>query len=372
MPANKLITKVSNRIGEMKKNEGLQIPPHYSTGNALNSAYLQLIEPDYHGQSMFDKCTPSSISQALLNMVIQGLTPAKNQCYFIAYGNKLAMQPSYFGNVTALKRLEQIKSVTAQVVHKDDDFETGSDDDFNLIVTKFNPKFENQDKPIIGAFAVITRVDGTKDYTIMTMNEIQQSWNQTRQKNNKVQANFGQEMAKRTVLNRASKFYVNTSDDSDLLAQAINQTTADEYDYDNTKDVTPEEQEKPKTVESLLGNKDKSHSKQAKSASKKQQDETDQSENTKQTNPIKRNDKPKAQVEDYGDFKIIDNEHSLDGDEQQEIRDVTDSIIAEKSSSANDDQVSTSAPSTATQNEGSNTDGTQESLFENIDDTHRK
>ena len=60
-----------------------------------------------------------------------------------------------------------------------------------------------------------------------------------------VQQNFGQEMAKRTVLNRAAKMFINTSDDSDLLSGAINQTTENEYDDDRNerKDVTPKDEQ---------------------------------------------------------------------------------------------------------------------------------
>ena len=37
-------------------------------------------------------------------------------------------------------------------------------------------------------------------------------------------------MAMRTVINRAAKMFINTSNDSDLFAGAINNTIADEYD----------------------------------------------------------------------------------------------------------------------------------------------
>ncbi|MCM8655000.1 recombinase RecT, partial [Lactiplantibacillus sp. C232] len=38
--SNELVTMVNNNIEDMKKNEGLSLPPDYSVGNALNSAYL--------------------------------------------------------------------------------------------------------------------------------------------------------------------------------------------------------------------------------------------------------------------------------------------------------------------------------------------
>ncbi|MCG3082651.1 recombinase RecT, partial [Pseudomonas aeruginosa] len=49
-------------------------------------------------------CNDTSKPNALLDMVTQGLNPAKNQCYFIPYGNKMQLQRSYHGIVMKLKR----------------------------------------------------------------------------------------------------------------------------------------------------------------------------------------------------------------------------------------------------------------------------
>ena len=62
----------------------------------------------------------------------------------------------------------------------------------------------------------------------MTKKEIDASWSQAKTTN--VQKKFPQEMAKRTVINRAAKAFINTSGDSDLLIEAINNTTENEYD----------------------------------------------------------------------------------------------------------------------------------------------
>jgi recombination protein RecT len=42
-------------------------------------------------------------------------------------------------------------------------------------------------------------------------------------------------MAKRTVINRAAKAFINTSDDSDLLIESINNTTSNEYQDENER-----------------------------------------------------------------------------------------------------------------------------------------
>lgn len=262
----KLTDRVLDRINQMKTTQDLSLPRNYNASNALNAAFLELQKvQDRSHRPALEACTQDSIVKALLDMTLQGLSPAKDQCYFIVYGNELQMQRSYFGTVAAVKRLDCVQKVRAEVVHQDDDFEIGANDDMELVVKRFNPKFENQDKPIIGAFAIIKTDKGT-DFTVMTKKEIDQSWAQTRQKNNKVQQNFSQEMAKRTVLNRAAKMFINTSDDSDLLTGAINNTTSNEFDDDERRDVTPATENKQQTTAELLEGFKKSQEDKAKGA----------------------------------------------------------------------------------------------------------
>lgn len=248
----KLTDLVLDRVKQMQDTQDLSLPKNYNASNALNAAFLELQKvQDRNHRPALEVCSHDSIVKSLLDMTLQGLSPAKDQCYFIVYGKELQMQRSYFGTVAAVKRLDGVKKVRAEVVHEKDDFEIGANEDMELVVKRFVPKFENQDNQIIGAFAMIKTDEGT-DFTVMTKKEIDQSWAQTRQKNNKVQQNFSQEMAKRTVLNRAAKMFINTSDDSDLLTGAINDTTSNEYD-DERRDVTPVEDEKQSADELLEG-----------------------------------------------------------------------------------------------------------------------
>ena len=241
------ITEAVGKRIKTLEDEGLALPEQYSAKNALSSAFFTL-------QKVYgiEKATQESIANALLDMVTQGLSPAKTQCYFIVYGNELQMQRSYFGTVAALKRLSNVDKVKAEVIHEGDVFEIGSNEDMEMIVTKFEPKFENMNKPIIGAFAMIKLEDGTVNYTVMTKAEIDKSWQQSRNKNNKVQQNFGQEMAKRTVLNRAAKMFINTSDDSDLLTGAINNTTENEFEREEPKEIQAQEKQANELINKAL------------------------------------------------------------------------------------------------------------------------
>ena len=243
--AKQITSAVAERLDTLK-DEGLALPAHYNAQNALKAAYLRLqTVKDRQGNPALTVCTEPSIANALLDMAIQGLSPAKNQCYFIVYGNELQMQRSYFGTIAALKRLDSVEDIDAQVVHRGDKFEIGADEFCRTIVTKFEPSFTNLDKEIIGAFAFIKLANGRVDFTVMTKAQIDTSWAQSRNRQNNVQKKFSDEMAKRTVLNRAAKMFINTSDDSDLLTGSINAAT--EAEYEEPKDVTATTEEESST-----------------------------------------------------------------------------------------------------------------------------
>lgn len=266
----KSITEAVGKRIKVLEDEGLALPEQYSVKNALSSAFFTL-------QKVYgiEKATQESIANALLDMVTQGLSPAKTQCYFIVYGNELQMQRSYFGTVAALKRLSNVNKVKAEVIHQGDVFEIGSNEDMEMVVTKFEPKFENIDKPIIGAFAMIKLEDGTVNYTVMTKAEIDKSWQQSRNKNNKVQQNFGQEMAKRTVLNRAAKMFINTSDDSDLLTGAINNTTESEFEREEPKEIQAQEKQADDLIKKAIQKPEEPEQKKVEELEDNQESEID-------------------------------------------------------------------------------------------------
>ena len=85
----------------------------------------------------------------------------------------------------------------------------------------------------------------------MTKKEIDKSWAQAKTKN--VQNNFPQEMAKRTVINRAAKQFFNTSDDNDLFIDAVNRTTENEYDNERQMKEAEPVREEAETLDSILG-----------------------------------------------------------------------------------------------------------------------
>ncbi|NSB15943.1 RecT family recombinase [Clostridium beijerinckii] len=241
---------VMAKIAALEKNNGIKLPKNYSAENAINSAWLMLQEVvDKEKKPALEVCTKTSIVEALYNMVLQGLSPSKRQCYFIVHGSKLTLMKSYMGSIVATKRLSGIKDVKAFVIYEGDVFETVFNNETYTIEFNYQPKFENiNSNKIKGAFALIIGDDNKLLHTeIMTIDQIRKSWGMGiayKSGKSNTHSDFGEEMAKKSVINRACKRFYNTSDDSDVLIESLNNTDED-YDeadiIENTKEQVHEE-----------------------------------------------------------------------------------------------------------------------------------
>lgn len=215
--------------------QGLVLPPDYNVQNAVISSYLIIKQ-----NPKLIECTKDSIASALVDMATMGLSASKNQCYFVPYDGKVQLQPSYFGKIMAIKRIKGVIDVRADVIYKSTEYELKIDeygnDDIEII--KACPLEERKLDNIVGAWCkIITdeNVWGSKTYTcIMTMEQIQKAWNQGATKGNSpAHKNFTDEMAKKSVINRCCKNFVNSAKDQDILIETINRTTSNEYESSN-------------------------------------------------------------------------------------------------------------------------------------------
>lgn len=211
--------QVLSRIEQFQKDGSMILPKNYSVENHMKSAWLALQEvedKDHH--KALQICTKESIANSLLDMVLQGLSVSKKQGYFIVYGNKLIFQRSYFGTIALAKRAGgMVSEPVANVIYDGDDFQYEIDPKTAKVsIIKHSQKLENIDNSKIkGAYALVTLADGTTQVTIMSMQQIRAAWGQGATKGDSpAHKNFAEEMAKKTVIGRACKAIINSSDDA--------------------------------------------------------------------------------------------------------------------------------------------------------------
>lgn len=211
--------QVLSRIEQFQKDGSMILPKNYSVENHMKSAWLALQEvEDKEHHKALQICTKESIANSLLDMVLQGLSVSKKQGYFIMYGNKLIFQRSYFGTIALAKRAGgMVSEPVANVIYDGDDFQYEIDPKTAKVsIIKHSQKLENIDNSKIkGAYALVTLADGTTQVTIMSMQQIRAAWEQGATKGNSpAHKNFAEEMAKKTVIGRACKAIINSSDDA--------------------------------------------------------------------------------------------------------------------------------------------------------------
>jgi len=219
-----IVDETMMRIEEIKNAGGLNLPSDYSIQNAIQAAGLVLAEiVDKNKKPALEVCTKPSIANSLLYMITQGLNPLKKQCYFIVYGDKLICQRSYEGSKLLAKRYSGVVDIFAHTIYDGDEFEYEVNLETGLKkLIKHVPKLENinQDK-IKGAYAIVIRPDGEKDIEIMVIHDIKKAW-LMRQGNGLTQAHkdFTDKMAEKTVINRACKKYIDSTDDAMIMIES--------------------------------------------------------------------------------------------------------------------------------------------------------
>ena len=250
----KMATIYSNAITEWISADisnparGLKVPAGYDWQNEIASAMLYIAQnvKDRNSVPALQACTRDSIMTALRDMVIQGLSCTRKQCYFIVYGNQLQMMRSYFGTVSVLGMIFPNLRVNANVIHEGDSYEILFDDENSYhYIANHQISLESLDKPIVAAYGtIVDKETGKRLYaSIMTKAEIDKSWSKAKTHN--VQNDFPQEMAKRTLINRMCKLFLNSASTAvnPETLEAYNRSLDNEYENDQLQNVTPPESE---------------------------------------------------------------------------------------------------------------------------------
>lgn len=198
---------------KQKEKFGLTFPENYNYTNELMSAMLILQDTvDMNKKPVLQSCSRASIENALINMVTDGLSMRKKQCYPVAYAGKLSCQPSVYG-ATCVARRYGLLDIEAEVIYEGDTF------NYTIVngkktITEHIQEIGNIDNDKIkGAYAIAFLKDGTSKVEIMTIGQIKTAWKQGfgyKENGNGVHQKFTDQMAKKTVKNRLLKSINNT------------------------------------------------------------------------------------------------------------------------------------------------------------------
>lgn len=210
-----LVKKVKTYVEEGT----LELPKNYNFYNSVRYAVLMLKEKTAKingtDQSLLAGCTIESMQRAVYRMVIEGLSPSREQCYFIATSTGICqLRRSYQGAKVAAINVGKLKDITGVCIYKKDIFKYSLEKGRYRIIEHTPCKLEDRNEAdIIGAYAYVILQDGTEYIVLKTIQQIHAAWKMGYGET-KANINFKEEMAIKTVISVACKPLINGSPDN--------------------------------------------------------------------------------------------------------------------------------------------------------------
>ena len=214
------VGKVLAHIEDLQNTGELVLPKDYVPGNALKFAWLHLqTVKDKNKNPALKVCTQLSVVNSLLEMTVKGMSVAKSHGAFIVRGNQLTWQDEYFGKLMQAKRDAGVKDVNSGTIYEGDEYVKKKKKKGVKKLVKHESKLENINfDKIRGAYAVVEYNDGRIKLTEMTMGQIKKAWEQGDMKGQSgAHKNFTDQMCEKTVITRACKIALNSSDDTGII-----------------------------------------------------------------------------------------------------------------------------------------------------------
>jgi recombination protein RecT len=154
------------------------------------------------------ECTQASLFLSAVRGFSLGLEPngPLAEGYLVPFRNKgvaeAQFMPSYRGLINLARRSGELATIYACDVCANDEFEAVNGTDRRLV---HRPQWFAERGETIGYYAVYTLKDGSSDFEIMSMADIEKIRNASRAKNSGPWVDWFDEMAKKTVIKRLAK-----------------------------------------------------------------------------------------------------------------------------------------------------------------------
>lgn len=156
-------------------------------------------------------CTPASVIKCMMACSELGIEPDGRRAHLIPYGQECQLVIDYKGLVELAKRSGDVSSIYAMTVCENDHFtwDTG--------VVKHNINWREDRGQMYAVYAVITFKDGGKHTEVMTKTDVDRIRARSKAGKNGPWVTDYDEMAKKTVFRRASKWIVLSPEIHDAL-----------------------------------------------------------------------------------------------------------------------------------------------------------
>lgn len=181
---------------QFKQQVALALPKHLTADRFTRVALTAL-----NRTPKLADCSRESLFQCLLDLSALGLEPDGRRAHLIPYGDKCTLIIDYKGKVELLMRSGEVSHIHADVVCDADAF------DYNLgEITQHKIDFRKPRGEVYAAYCIVRLKDGTTKAEVMSKAEVESVRSRSRSGNNGPWKTDWNEMAKKTVFHRCSKW----------------------------------------------------------------------------------------------------------------------------------------------------------------------
>jgi len=191
------------------------------------------------------KCDPRSVLLAAYEAAECGcdLSPSRALGWLIPYGNQAQFQPSYRHFIQLAYKSKCVKAFNAEVVYSKDKFKIV----FAPVRTVLHqPNLSERGEPV-GAYALVEFVDGHIDFEFLSLAEINNHRQHSKQPNSLMWKDFWGEGARKTAIRVLSKRLPQENPAMEMLAQVVEKDS--DLDVDKPSGIMEMELDSPLAAE---------------------------------------------------------------------------------------------------------------------------
>jgi recombination protein RecT len=157
-----------------------------------------------------------SLFASCIKCAADGLIPDGREAALVMFGNQVQYMPMLAGIQKRARNSGNIAGLIAQVVYENDDF-VQKPDDFDHPIHHRPPSLGTDRGKMVGAYAMAKLTDGTIVAEVMDIPAIEKVRNVSRAKNAGPWKDWYEEMARKTVFRRLSKWLPMDAETDDLI-----------------------------------------------------------------------------------------------------------------------------------------------------------
>jgi recombination protein RecT len=164
------------------------------------------------------KADRRSLLGACMKCAADGLVPDGREAALVLFGGKVQYMPMMMGLLKRARNTGDVAGIIAQVVYENDDF-AQTPDDFDKPIRHQPPKLGQPRGKPIGAYALGKLKDGTIVSEVMDLAQIEKVRKVSKASGRGPWVDWWDEMARKTVFRRLSKWLPMDAEDMDRIEQ---------------------------------------------------------------------------------------------------------------------------------------------------------